>query len=77
MYEYLDVQTYKMHKSIFKNYFQKSTVDGFCPGTLEIKFDDGKKWETLFPDKRVSKTACENLNFVGRYNEAETHTIIQ
>ena len=71
MYGYLDVQTHRKHKSIFKNYFQKSSVEEFCPDTLEIKYN-GNKWETLFPDRRVSNTAMAKLNFVGEYNEAET-----
>ena len=32
---------------------------------MEIEFEDGRKWETSFPNKRVSKTELEKLNFVG------------
>ena len=38
---------------------------------MEIEFDDGRKWKTSFPNKRVEKTALTKLNFVGEYNEAE------
>ena len=32
---------------------------------MEIEFEDGRKWETSFPNKRVSKTELAKLNFVG------------
>ena len=32
---------------------------------MEIGFEDGRKWKTLFPNKWVSKTELAKLNFVG------------
>ena len=59
---------YKIPTYLIKYPFQKISVETFCPGTLEIEFEDGRKWKTSFPNKRVSKTELAKLNFVGEYN---------
>jgi len=40
---------------------------------LEIHFDDGRKWQTVFPNERVSKTALEKLNFVDCCDSLEVY----